>query len=386
MRRWWGIELSFTDPRGRPLDHGKGIIIPPQNRICTACLGDKEGLRRCNQSIEKAVTRLRSGTELLGPCHMGLEIVGTPISFAGDRQGSLFACGFLVSEKAPRARDRALETVQALSLPVAEPEAAFENIQRIEAREVPRLADSWTRPCRRSTPTTRPSCCGRSASATSSKRWWGATASTTSSASARPMRRLYRLLDKVIDSDATVLVHGENGTGKELIARAIHYNSPRASTSRSWCRTARAFNDNLLDSELFGHKKGAFTGAIADKQGLFEVADGGTFFLDEIGDMSPALQVKLLRVLQEGTFTPVGGTRPRKVDVRIIAATNSDLREDGASGRVPRGPLLPHQRDPAARCRRCASGATTCPSWSSTSSTQRRNAAAAQAQAAAPGV
>jgi transcriptional regulator with PAS, ATPase and Fis domain len=141
----------------------------------------------------------------------------------------------------------------------------------------------------------------------------------------RPMQELYRLLDKVIDSDTTVLVNGENGTGKELIARAIHFNSSRAQ-QRFVAQNCSAFNDNLLDSELFGHKKGAFTGAFADKQGLFEVADRGTFFLDEIGDMSPALQVKVLRVLQEGTFTPVGDTQSRKVDVRIIAATNRDLK------------------------------------------------------------
>ena len=141
VRRWWGVELSFTDARGLVLDQGKGIIIPPQNRICTACLGDREGLRRCNESIEKALQKLSAGTELLGPCHMGLEIVGTPISFAGERQGSLFACGFLVQEKARHARDRAVSTVKALSLPVVQPEAAFESVQRIEAREVPRLAD-----------------------------------------------------------------------------------------------------------------------------------------------------------------------------------------------------------------------------------------------------
>jgi transcriptional regulator with PAS, ATPase and Fis domain len=141
----------------------------------------------------------------------------------------------------------------------------------------------------------------------------------------RPMQQLYRVLDKVIESDTTVLIQGENGTGKELIARAIHFNSSRAGR-RFVVQNCSAFNDNLLDSELFGHKKGAFTGAIADKQGLFEVADGGTFFLDEIGDMSPMLQVKLLRVLQEGTFIPVGDTSARKVDVRIIAATNRDLR------------------------------------------------------------
>ncbi|HEY1587868.1 MAG TPA: sigma 54-interacting transcriptional regulator, partial [Polyangia bacterium] len=106
----------------------------------------------------------------------------------------------------------------------------------------------------------------------------------------------------------------------------IHYNSRRAE-ERFVVQNCSAFNDNLLDSELFGHKKGAFTGAIADKEGLFEVADKGTFFLDEIGDMSPALQVKVLRVLQEGTFTPVGDTALRTVDVRIIAATNRELKK-----------------------------------------------------------
>jgi two-component system, NtrC family, response regulator HupR/HoxA len=142
---------------------------------------------------------------------------------------------------------------------------------------------------------------------------------------APPMQDLYRLLDRVAQSDSTVLIQGENGTGKELVARAIHYHSSRKQR-RFVVQNCSAFNDNLLDSELFGHRRGAFTGAIADKQGLFEVADDGTFFLDEIGDMSPSLQVKVLRVLQEGTFTAVGDTEPKKVDVRIIAATNRDLK------------------------------------------------------------
>jgi transcriptional regulator with PAS, ATPase and Fis domain len=139
------------------------------------------------------------------------------------------------------------------------------------------------------------------------------------------MQELYDLLDRVGPSDSTVLIQGENGTGKELVARAIHQASPRRDR-RFVVTNCSAFNDNLLDSELFGHKRGAFTGAVADKAGLFEVADTGTFFLDEIGDMSPALQVKVLRVLQEGTFSRVGDTDTRTVDVRIIAATNRDLR------------------------------------------------------------
>ena len=145
------------------------------------------------------------------------------------------------------------------------------------------------------------------------------------------MLELYALVDRVAPSDSTVLVQGENGTGKELVARAIHTRSKR-SEHRFVITNCSAFNDNLLDSELFGHKRGAFTGAVADKAGLFETADLGTFFLDEIGDMSAALQVKVLRVIQEGTFNRVGDTDTRKVDVRIIAATNRDLRAMVAAG------------------------------------------------------
>ena len=146
------------------------------------------------------------------------------------------------------------------------------------------------------------------------------------------MQELYSLIDRIAPSDATVLVHGENGTGKELVARAIHVGSERRDR-RFVVTNCSAFNDNLLDSELFGHKRGAFTGAVVDKPGLFEIADAGTFFLDEIGDMSPTLQVKVLRVLQEGTFNRVGDTDMRKVDVRIIAATNRDLAGMVAAGR-----------------------------------------------------
>jgi len=142
----------------------------------------------------------------------------------------------------------------------------------------------------------------------------------------KPMQELYALLDKIRNSESTVLIQGENGTGKELIARAIHFNSPRKD-SQFVIVNCSAFNENLLDSELFGHVRGSFTGAIKDKKGLFEVAHGGTLFLDEIGDMPLAMQVKLLRVLQEGTLTPVGGTEMRKVDVRVVAATNKDLKE-----------------------------------------------------------
>lgn len=140
------------------------------------------------------------------------------------------------------------------------------------------------------------------------------------------MQKIYHLLSKVSNSEATILIQGENGTGKEMVAKAIHYNSSRKDAV-FMAVNCSAFNDNLLDSELFGHVKGAFTGAIKDKKGVFEVSNGGTLFLDEIGDMTLSMQVKLLRVLQEGTFLPVGATQSKKVNVRVIAATNRPLKE-----------------------------------------------------------
>lgn len=147
----------------------------------------------------------------------------------------------------------------------------------------------------------------------------------------KPMQGLYAMLDKVKTTDSTVLVQGENGTGKELIAKSIHFNSRRRDKQFVEINCS-GMVDTLLETELFGHMKGSFTGALRDKKGLFEVADKGTFFLDEIGDTSPSMQVKLLRVLQEGTFTPVGAVETKRVDVRIIAATNRDLRAMVAEG------------------------------------------------------
>jgi len=139
------------------------------------------------------------------------------------------------------------------------------------------------------------------------------------------MREVYALLSKVAATASTVLLLGESGTGKELAARAIHLNSPRASKAFVAINCA-TLTESLLESELFGHEKGAFTGAIQQKRGKLELADGGTVFLDEVGELSPAIQVKLLRALQTREFERVGGTRPIKVDVRMIAATNRDLK------------------------------------------------------------
>ncbi len=149
---------------------------------------------------------------------------------------------------------------------------------------------------------------------------------------APPMLRIYEMVKRVAHTKSSVLITGESGTGKELIARAIHYNSPLKDKPFVTVNCG-AIPENLMESEMFGHKKGSFTGAIADKKGLFEVANGGTIFLDELGELPLTMQVKLLRVIQEGTFKRVGATEDITVDVRVISATNKVLDNEVRGGR-----------------------------------------------------
>ncbi|MBD3162430.1 MAG: response regulator [Candidatus Eisenbacteria bacterium] len=150
--------------------------------------------------------------------------------------------------------------------------------------------------------------------------------------SADEMAKVFRMIEKVADTEATILIYGESGTGKELIAREIHYQSRRAQGPFVSINCG-ALPKDLLESNLFGHMKGSFTGAIKDQPGLFTVSEGGTFFLDEVGEMAPATQVKLLRALQEREIIPVGGTKPVRINVRLIAATNADLEREVNEGR-----------------------------------------------------
>ncbi|MFZ0449767.1 MAG: sigma-54 dependent transcriptional regulator [Desulfatiglandaceae bacterium] len=147
----------------------------------------------------------------------------------------------------------------------------------------------------------------------------------------KPMLKIYDMIDKVAQSKASVLISGSSGTGKELIAKAIHYGSKRKNGPFVSVNCG-ALTETLLESELFGHERGAFTGAISMKKGRFELADSGTLFLDEVGDMPPTLQVKLLRILQEMEFERVGGTKTIKVDVRVLSASNHNIKDDVKEG------------------------------------------------------
>ncbi len=329
VRKWWGLEVAFSDAKGYVLDHAEGKIIPSDNEFCRAALFSKEGFRRCNESVKVVRDRMRTGSRkrriVVHECHLGFDIVAAPIHLDDTLAGFLFTGGPVHQEQTITQRNDLLRKVREFA-PEAVPklqestasvprisEAELEHLKDLiefGAREVMNYHDELRR---------------HEAEVTSLSNELGDRYRFDNIIGSSPaIQDIFRLLEKIVRSESTVLIHGESGTGKELIARAIHYNGPRAKKAFV-VQNCSAFNDNLLESALFGHVRGSFTGAVKDKQGLFAVADGGTFFLDEIGDMSPALQVKLLRVLQEGTFTPVGATKPVKVDVRVIAATHKDL-------------------------------------------------------------
>jgi transcriptional regulator with GAF, ATPase, and Fis domain len=317
QRRWaLGVVLGGSD----------GSLRCARGEPAPACPCLVEGCPLASSGCRPALAALEPDADgcFAWSCPLGLQQLGVPLAIDGERLGFVAAGGFLHGFGLPAAPSAARGPESAAEL--GEGAAFASRLPRLDAPDVALLRELLVTLAEEVV-------LYQTEVGAERRRAVGGAVPTRRTRYAydeiigesRPIVELYQLLDKVIDSDSTVLIQGENGTGKELIAKAIHFNSRRCQ-HRFVVQNCSAFNDNLLDSELFGHKKGAFTGAISDKQGLFEVADGSTFFLDEIGDMSPSLQVKLLRVLQEGTFIPVGDTQVRQVDVRIIAATNRDLR------------------------------------------------------------
>ncbi len=306
LRRRYGLGLGLASTP--PAAERGTAPRPPKPPICQRIQERDAGRLACCEDAREGLAALAQcgGNRHIGRCHAGMRELAVPIRAGGRLVGALLCGGFIEAGEtappgAPTLGADDIETAHHLAA-----EAAAAIAAHLEATSRRRAGD-LERPY--ATRYSYDAIVGR----------------------AEAMQELYGMLDRVVDSESTVLIQGENGTGKELVARAIHYNSPRKSR-RFVVQNCSAFNDNLLDSELFGHRRGAFTGAIADKRGLFETADKGTFFLDEVGDMSPALQVKVLRVIQEGTFTPVGDTETRHCDVRLIAATNRDLQSMVARG------------------------------------------------------
>lgn len=329
LHQWWNIDTVFTDESGRLRGLDKSSSHAFANPLSGALFAKDTAVQSLSELVNKAVDELKSSSSKHAIKKWdltGFDVTVVPIIIENDFMGCVVAVGFLKdmgqSSRVTEIRDRltsigftkevieqGLSKIKALD---DQNRTHFIELVELVAQEVVTLHLEIT---------------SREDRIRELNKELGSRYKYDNMiGKSKPMQSLYMLMDKIKSADSTVLIQGENGTGKELIAKSIHYNSSR-SGGAFIIANCSAFNDNLLESELFGHVKGSFTGAIKDKKGLFAMADKGTFFLDEVGDTSPQMQVKLLRVLQEGTFTPVGSTETKRVDVRVITATNKNLKE-----------------------------------------------------------
>tara|TARA_B100001248_G_scaffold261804_1_gene254383 strand:- start:8439 stop:9998 length:1560 start_codon:yes stop_codon:yes gene_type:complete len=335
LSSWWSIDVIFTEENGyiRGFQAGENKL---NNPVVDFFLQKDSGREMFADTVNKAINELRQSDKkyLVKKFEMtGFDIAVFPILIDNDFLGTSVALGFFhnsdnIEERYTEVRER-MAAFGADSETIEKCVPGIRNLKDREHEHFCEIVDLVSQ----EVVTLHLEISARDDKINQlNKELGGRYKYDSMIGKSKPMQELYALLDKIKATESTVLIQGENGTGKELIAKAIHYNSPRKN-KQLVVQNCSAFNDNLLESELFGHVKGSFTGAVKDKKGLFEIADGGTLFLDEIGDTSPTMQVKLLRVLQEGTFVPVGSTESRRVDVRVIAATNRDLKkmiEDGS--------------------------------------------------------
>ncbi len=325
---WWNVDVLFTDERGVLKGLG-GTKFPWTNPATPFLIGKEPVQNSLTELVTRTIDELRSSDSkfvLKKWDTVGFDVGVFPIMIDNDYIGSVVVSGFFKQAdfhaRIPEVRER-LAAFGANAELIEASLAKFKSLEDVDRSHFSELCDLVAQEVvTLYTEITRREDRIRELNKELGSRY----KYDNMIGRAKPMQSLYAMLDKIKSAESTVMIQGENGTGKELIAKAIHYNSSRKD-KQFVIQNCSAFNDNLLESELFGHVKGSFTGALKDKKGLFEIADKGTFFLDEIGDTSPTMQVKLLRVLQEGTFMPVGSTEQKKVDVRIIAATNRDLRE-----------------------------------------------------------
>lgn len=328
LSAWWSIDVVFTDERGqiRGFDNEKNAFVSP---VVNYIVNREVGQVNLAELVTKSIEDLRISTNRYSLKKWdiaGFDVGVFPILIDNDYVGAVVALGFFKDENFSHRLQEIRERLSSLGCPPDAIEKSMPRLKFLDEQDRGHFCELCELVSQEIVTLHLEISSRESRIKELNKELGNRFNYDNMIGKSKPMQSLYSLLDKIKGADSTVLIQGENGTGKELIAKSIHYNSHRK--DRSFViQNCSAFNDNLLESELFGHVKGSFTGAIKDKKGLFEMADKGTFFLDEIGDTSPTMQVKLLRVIQEGTFTPVGATEMRKVDVRIIAATNRNLKE-----------------------------------------------------------
>jgi transcriptional regulator with PAS, ATPase and Fis domain len=325
--KWWKVQINFTDKKGFLRGVPEGKFFNPLNPICQAIVADDKGFaKRVSTARQTTVESMNSKKPRITRDPSGFSVISVPIHVGKEFLGTVFGDGFIVEDSAGEQKAMIRSYLERDFPKRQDLHAEIERLPVLSETELRYLTELITLVVDEILVMHKNLDDEKLKVDALSKELGQRYGFDQMIGKSVPMQELYRLLERVCDSETTVLVQGQNGTGKELIAKALHYNS-RRKNRKFLVVNCGAFNENLLESELFGHLKGAFTGATKDKKGLFEAADGGTLFLDEIGDTSPQMQVKLLRVLQEGTFTPVGSTEVRKGNVRVLAATNKNLLE-----------------------------------------------------------
>ena len=323
LRREFGAWVGFIDPEGNQFSIGSAGSDRPhllcERLMANALATEGSEVMTCRGSMERWVRhdRMSERPDPFKTCHAGLGALTVPVRRDAEVAGVVYASGFIAAERGEQVVSTLRSTLVSRDFArggeVDELIGSVPILDRTQRSLALTLVKSIVEECERviaADPRRVESVGDR----------YGDMIGTSDE-----MKRLFGILRKIARGDSTVLIRGENGTGKELIARAIHQHSRRASQPFI-VQNCAAIPADLIESELFGHKKGAFSGAHRDRVGLFEAANHGTFFLDEIGEMDVSLQVKLLRVLQEGTFLPVGDNVYRRVDVRVLCATNRDLK------------------------------------------------------------
>ncbi len=329
--KWWGIDIQFYDKYGVCKNSG----VTCRNPLCNVIRSIPEGIKLCTQTYRKRLKEFsKKQKPFIYECFAGLQGYVVPILVKKEYVGAMIGSGILASENSGSMEKTYNEKLTRLGFDSNELDRCYDTLKPIDRHTEAYISDFMELVAedviafyellqekeeiinKRSS----------SLEGVYKEKYKGIIGTSP------VIKRVFDTLELIEQSERPVLIEGESGTGKELIAAAVHYNSLRRDKIFI-IQNCSAFSDTLLNSELFGHEKGSFTGAHAEKKGLFEIADKGTLFLDEIGDMNMEIQARLLRVLEDGSFYRVGGTEQKKVNVRIIAATNKPLKELIEQGR-----------------------------------------------------
>lgn len=317
----WGVWVGIASADGQIVNFPTPVSSMPRP-ICEHFLANRVPDGAIHSCAGSVLSWVDDDEHKPRTCHIGLSAMSVPVKRRHHTLAVVYASGYFHSEDASPGSDQVTASLKRAGIDVATSEPWVDDVPRLDRRQRDVLHGLLR------------------AIASDIESNGEEIIDTNFAQSDRfgdmvgrsdEMQKMFRILQRVAGSNSTVLIQGENGTGKELIARALHQNSQRKDLPFV-VQNVAAIPGELIESELFGHRKGAFSGAHRDREGLFEMAHHGTFFLDEIGEMPLGLQVKLLRVLQEGTFLPLGDTSFRKVDVRVLCATNRDLREEVQRG------------------------------------------------------